>query len=510
MSSEEQILREKLQDREWRLNNLYYIKNKQGKKVLFKMNWAQMRLYENRWYYNVILKARQLGMTTFIMIYFLDACLFNSNHNAGVIAHTEKDAIKLFDEKIQYAYDNLPYWLRKLRPADQANARTMKFSNGSMITVGTSLRSGTFQKLLVSELGKLSAKFPERAKEVKTGALNTVEEGQQIWIESTAEGKTGLFYDICTTAKKLLEAGKQLTKLEPRLHFFSWFDDPGYCLDDEQTALTVITSDMEDYFKDYPHLTAGQKAWYANKKKTQGDDMTQEYPGTFDEAFEGSMKGAFYKEEMRTLRRGGRITDVPYDRQYQVHTFWDLGQTRDLMTIWFYQYIENQHLFIDYHESNGQGWDFYANLLKEKGYNYGTHYFPHDGKKRIMGEQVFTTVQIAEQVGINPILVVGRTNSVWGDIQNHCKPLLPMCWFDEKNCAKGLEHLDNYKRKWDKTNSMYLQDHEHNEASHGADGWRTFAMARNKGLLASQYDDDMDDFAEDFDYGPDRNDISGY
>ena len=68
----------------WRLNNLYKIKDAHGNKIKFKMNWAQRKLYEGMHYYNVILKARQLGFTTFAMIYFLDSCLFNSNHSAGL------------------------------------------------------------------------------------------------------------------------------------------------------------------------------------------------------------------------------------------------------------------------------------------------------------------------------------------------------------------------------------------------------------------------------------------
>ena len=53
-----------LADREWRLNNLYYIKDKQGAKILFKPNWAQQQLLKPH-YLNIILKARQLGVTTF-------------------------------------------------------------------------------------------------------------------------------------------------------------------------------------------------------------------------------------------------------------------------------------------------------------------------------------------------------------------------------------------------------------------------------------------------------------
>src|SRR5947207_3294102 len=133
----------------WRINNLYYIVNKQGKKIKFNLNWAQNRLYEDLWYCNIILKARQLGMSTFISLLFLDRCLFNSNVSAGIIAHTLEDSQQLF-RRVKFAYDSLPESLRKAVSAENDTANMLKFSNGSSIRVGTSLRSSTFQYLHIS------------------------------------------------------------------------------------------------------------------------------------------------------------------------------------------------------------------------------------------------------------------------------------------------------------------------------------------------------------------------
>ena len=56
----QQLLRNPL----WRINNLYSVIDKEGKKCQFKLNWAQEDLYRNMWYCNIILKARQLGIST--------------------------------------------------------------------------------------------------------------------------------------------------------------------------------------------------------------------------------------------------------------------------------------------------------------------------------------------------------------------------------------------------------------------------------------------------------------
>ena len=108
-----------LADRCWRLNNLYTIQTKEGKKAPFHLNWAQTALLEGLHECSLILKARQLGFTTFIQIFMLDACLFNSNIRAGTIAHRLDDARVIFRDKVKFPYDNLPDMLKAARPVSQ-------------------------------------------------------------------------------------------------------------------------------------------------------------------------------------------------------------------------------------------------------------------------------------------------------------------------------------------------------------------------------------------------------
>lgn len=74
-------------------------------------------------------------------------------------------------------------------PAVQDSADTLTFGNNSSLRVSTSMRSGTLQLLHVSEFGKICAQYPDKAREIVTGALNTVEAGQFVVIESTAEAR---------------------------------------------------------------------------------------------------------------------------------------------------------------------------------------------------------------------------------------------------------------------------------------------------------------------------------
>jgi hypothetical protein len=75
-----------LADRRWRLDNLYWIIDKHSRKVRFRLNWAQDEPMRELHFLNCILKARQLGFTTFIQVFMLDICVFNSNVRAGTIA----------------------------------------------------------------------------------------------------------------------------------------------------------------------------------------------------------------------------------------------------------------------------------------------------------------------------------------------------------------------------------------------------------------------------------------
>ena len=128
---------------EWtRINTLYCIVDKKGDKQTFKCNWAQKELYNNLHNLNIVLKARQLGVSTFIGLYLLDKCLMNENISAGIICDSRENA-KQFFKRIKYAYDNLPQFLKSLRSATVDSAQELVFSNGSSIRVGTSMRGST-------------------------------------------------------------------------------------------------------------------------------------------------------------------------------------------------------------------------------------------------------------------------------------------------------------------------------------------------------------------------------
>jgi hypothetical protein len=179
---------------------------------------------------NIVLKARQLGITTFFCLFLLDKVLWERNIQAGIIAHTLKDASDIFRDKLKFAFDQLHPNLRKLFRIVGDSATELAFTNGSTIRVGTSGRSSTLQYLHISEFGKICAKFPERANEIISGSLNTVHVGQHISIESTAEGKEGFFHDMWQRAWAQHLRKEEFGPLDFKPFFFPWHKEPRYTL----------------------------------------------------------------------------------------------------------------------------------------------------------------------------------------------------------------------------------------------------------------------------------------
>lgn len=461
------------------MNNLYWIKDKSGAKIPFRTNWAQEKFLAELWYLNLVLKARQLGFTTCIQLYMLDSCLFNSNTSAGVIAHNREDAEAFFEDKIKFAYDNLPESLRHRRPATQDSSKSLAFDNKSRIRVGTSLRSGTFQLLHVSEFGKVCAKYPDKAKEIVTGAFNTVEAGQFIFVESTAEGNSGDFHDMCELAQNHAKEGRALTKLDFRFHFYAWWQDPSYSFDAADTAATVITTDDQTYFDKIEReadttLTPGQRAWYVKKRQTQGADMRREYPSTPREAFEASVEGAYFATEMSKVREQGRICKIPILNK-PVDVFWDLG-VGDAMALSFRQTVGIEQRWIDYYENSGEGFEHYAKVLNDKDYIYRHHYFPHDGDHRSLGAVAKTKKEWAEETGIRPVQIVDRIATEASGIAAS-RAMLPQSWFDEDRCQRLVQCLDNYRKDWDDKLGTWKPTARHDEFSHGYKSFETAAVA---------------------------------
>jgi hypothetical protein len=469
-------------DQRWRLSNLYWITDETGTKVKFEPNTAQLQLLDDMWYLNIILKARQRGFTTLIDILGLDLAVFRANQNVGIIAHGLRESQKIFKSKVKFPYDNLPDGIKAANPPVNDSQQVLALKNGSSVEVATSMRSGTAQFLHISEFGKISRRYPDRAKEIVTGSFNAVHPGQFIFVESTAEGRDGYFYRMAEAAQKKAAAGAKMTPLDFAFHFFPWWSDTKNVLDPEGVP---IPDAMQRYFaelaKDHGiKLTPAQKAWYVKKAELQGDSMKSEYPSYAKEAFHAAIEGAIYGKEMAALWTRKHIREVEIIPTYPVDTIWDLGRN-DYNAIWFHQHIAGEHRFMHYLEDRLKDLKFYVGELEkirqEHGILWGRHYLPHDANNKNL-ERNESRVDRLVELGLERSKI--KVGKKIDDLQvgiDLVRRVLPTCYFDVEFCARGIECLENYQYEYDEKTGTFRNYPLHNWASNGSDAFREFAQS---------------------------------
>lgn len=217
-------------------------------------------------------------------------------------------------------------------------------------------------------------------------------------------------------------------------------------------------------------------------------------------SFEAGMVGAYYSEAIAKLEKEGRASRNPklYKPNSPVYTAWDIGFS-DSMSIWYFQIDGKKINVIEYNEFVGRSlieccyivlgkWD----QLREKcgwsddqvsrtmslyqhheGYNYRTHFGPHDLDQTDISIGV-TRRSVAKQHGIK-FKLVPRT-----DVQSGIdlvRRLLINVYFDLTRTNDGVRALKEYHKEWNETKQMYEEKPCHDWSSHGADGFRYLAQS---------------------------------
>jgi hypothetical protein len=207
------------------------------------------------------------------------------------------------------------------------------------------------------------------------------------------------------------------------------------------------------------------------------DEIEQELECSFTAAILGS----YFGHLMNDAKKEDRITTLAYNPSYPVDTFWDLG-IGDSLAIWFRQKIGPVYYYIDYLEMNGKGLDYYANELRKRGYNYGRHILPHDGRARDLGtgltrqetlRNLGFICEIQKKVAIDDRIMATRTR-------------IRQSYFDAEKCARGIEALFNYQKEWDTKAQDFKTKPKHDWASHGASSFGYSALDDKDSLLIAR------------------------
>lgn len=213
--------------------------------------------------------------------------------------------------------------------------------------------------------------------------------------------------------------------------------------------------------------------WFSEELDKERQAWKKRDPIGYETVWEGkcrpAVEGAIYAKEIDALQRDKRLRNVPYDPLLKVHTVWDLGWN-DAMSIIFVQRQASEVRVIDYIEDTHRTLDSYVAEIKDRRWNWGTDWLPHDGRSKNI-----QTGKSAEEI----LRALGRTVQITPnlDIESGIKAarmMFPRCYIDEK-CKPLINALKRYKRQVNQiTNEPGAPLHDEN--SHGSDAFRYLAV----------------------------------
>ena len=476
-------LKEKMGDALWRITHLYKIKDKRsGRLVLFQPNSYQQEILEALALGEkkiVVLKARQLGMSTLMSIYMLDQMIWNKAWCGTILDQSVADAAIKLNGIMKPALENLPSEIKSRVKVIRSNDSILEVSvNGdssSAIHAGTHARGGTNNMLLVSEWGVIQNEDEKRSNEILTGALPSAEAGITV-VETTWQGPLGEsgIARIVRTATET--APEHRAPGDWRLFFFPWWKDTHYSREGNPES---IAPENHLYFErlEKEHkviLNEGQQLWYDRTQKQLGENIYREYPSLLEECWQVPVKGSVFGKLIGEIRSKGRIREIPVNGDHLVHTFWDLGSPANTV-VWFVQFIAGEVRVVDLiHGADHDTMRDLLNAITMRGYSMGVFYLPHDAAHRdsLMG----SPERALKDAGVRNIRVVPKIQSKVTGI-DYLKEILKRVHFCGSKTARGIEALELYRYSDDGT---YLV---HDASSHYADALRCMAEAVEAGMV---------------------------
>lgn len=346
----------------WLIERYIKIDTKEGDIVAFELNDAQIALYKElclqrrrgeRMRIN-ILKARQLGMSTFIAALYIILTLLVPGQRAVVVADIAENAKKIF-EKYQFMYQSLPEWIKDVIPLKADNAHELVVAYGArkssirVVTVGDHAGRGTTcQYLHLSEVA-----FWKDIKSVIKSLNQTVSTKNAYSIiiyETTANGVNEYknMYDNAVGGNSSFKAV-----------FYPWFLDKDYRMDYNGFKLMP----HEEKLVKELHLDLTQIAWYRFKlNEMEGDlnSLKQEYPSTPLEAFITTGSSLFPMDLV--LKRKSEILNKKFPRYEFVWDKKKVSEQGDVITLVNPHLMENQIGLITIFEEVKNGHPYIVNV----------------------------------------------------------------------------------------------------------------------------------------------------
>jgi phage terminase large subunit len=316
--------------------------------------------------------------------------------------------------------------------------------NGTEIIFNHGLRKESVDN--IKSIPNLSKVWVEEAHNVSAGSIDKLdptvrEDGSQIFWSFNPESESDPVY------KKIVEPA------------------------DEDTFVMKINSyDVESFVSD--------------KLKKKREKMKTENPELFRHIWMGepltAAAGSIFARYVARARNEGRVGEFPYVETYPVHTAWDIGTT-DSTAIWFYQIRDGAVYFIDYVEDFDRPIANYLRDLRDRDYDYGTLFLPHDsdnksGKSSSIDQIEVTTIyEDMQKFAPEYKFELLPPNRGYAAIEK-ARNKFTTFYFDNK-CARGLQCLEAYHYQWSEENKILASKPKHDWSSNGADAFQYVVMS---------------------------------
>lgn len=283
--------------KEWARSRLCIV-NKNGEVVPFKRNPVQEFFAKHKMNRNIILKSRQLGVSSEILAGMFVECITSPNTPCAVVSHETRSTQRLLD-RVHFYYSSLP----EPRPQAGAESRSELSFPGmnSSIYIGTagSRAFGHGDTLRMAHLSELA--FYEDPERILAGVQDAVPYSGELTIESTPFGEDNIFYDLWRRTRE--------GKTPYKAFFFPWWLDPEYAF--PRGSILVLEEDREELvysaeeqeLVDRFHITEDQIRWRRWKISEKGGDFYQDYPEDEVTCFQQSGEPVFDPLRVAELSR---------------------------------------------------------------------------------------------------------------------------------------------------------------------------------------------------------------
>lgn len=281
------------------IETLFRIPNKNGIDVDFKLNDVQVSLDENRTLRNIIPKARQRGISTYIVALFLARCLSVRNRRCVVVSHTAPATQKLF-EKTHYILKNLKGGVEPQLRRNSIHELYFEKTD-STFYIGTAGSEGVGVGDTITDLHCSEPALWDDPMPLLKGLFNAVPmDTGTIFIEGTGNGMGNWYHRQCMRAS---EGGGAY-----KLHFFSWTDAAEYRLKIGSDEGRVLAENLDDDDQkpfgnekalfENGVLGIDQIAWRRAKIEEMDFDLhkfKEQYPLNLNECFQGAGASFFHQ-----------------------------------------------------------------------------------------------------------------------------------------------------------------------------------------------------------------------